>query len=416
MTVGQKQRRLLTAAEILELYEFLDRKLDAIGLVSQPEVAVRLLDLSNKPSAQLAEYARIIKGDPALTGRVLRLANSAYFAQRRPVTAIDRACVVLGIDRLKAVSLGFQLSLAAQGGGDKEYSRQLWGESLFRACLSSQLAKFTAPQLTSEAFVVGLMLDAGLPLMTKLAGDTFRLIRDQGGSPGRVHRAEFDLLTFTHVDVITALCRKWKLPDMLIKPMEWHHTRPADTKRDDAISRLHRIAFVVGAIDLSEHGLHDGESLKVSPTTPGVQTGQRFLGLGDAEMAGAVRNSVAEYEITHEMFKEVAANITSVGDLLEMVQANMARALDTIIEHDLIQESNAKPIRLTIAGQSIELIRESDGNLMAYLYDSQGNRMLAHRFSPQVARPMDICDALGIDAPGPGEIEKLQQNIQRLAA
>jgi HD-like signal output (HDOD) protein len=415
MPVGQKQRRLLSASEVLELYQFLDRKLDSIGMVSQPEVAVKLLDLSNKPNAQLAEYAKIIKNDPALTGRVLRLANSAFFAQRRPVTAIDRACVVMGIDRLKAVSLGFQLSLAAQGSADKDYSRQIWGESLFRACLSSQLAKYSAPQLTSEAFVVGLMQDAGLPLMTRLAGQEFRMIREQGGSPGRVHRAEFDTLVYTHVDVITALCRKWKLPELLIKPMEWHHTRPAESKRDDPVSRLHRIAYVVGTIDLSDKDFQR-ESIKVTTSTPGVQTGQRFLGLSDTEIAGAIRTSVSEYEITHDMFKEVAANISNVGDLLERVQANMAKAMDTIIEHDLIQESNAKPVRLTLAGQSVELVRETDGNLMAYLYDSQGNRMLAHRFSPQATKPAEVCDALGIDQPHPGEVEKLQQNIQRLAA
>ncbi|MFY7896411.1 MAG: HDOD domain-containing protein, partial [Phycisphaerales bacterium] len=102
-----KLRSQISASELGDLYQLLDRKLDGVGLNSQPEVAIKLLEISRNKNAQLADYAKLIRNDQAVSGRVLRLANSAFFAQRRPVTTIDRACVVLGTDRLKAVSLGF---------------------------------------------------------------------------------------------------------------------------------------------------------------------------------------------------------------------------------------------------------------------------------------------------------------------
>jgi HD-like signal output (HDOD) protein len=100
----KKLRSKLSATEIVQLQDFLSEKLQRIGVQSQPEVAIKVLDLSSRPDAHPKDYAAVIKNDPALCGRLLRLANSAMFAQRKAVTSIDRACLVLGLERLKAVA------------------------------------------------------------------------------------------------------------------------------------------------------------------------------------------------------------------------------------------------------------------------------------------------------------------------
>ncbi|MFO0856727.1 MAG: HDOD domain-containing protein [Phycisphaerales bacterium] len=408
-----KVRRLLSAGEVTDLHLALQGKLETVGLCSQPEVALKLLELSNNPRAQLNDYAKLIQNDQAIAGRVLRLANSAFFAQRKPVTAIDRACIVLGVDRLKAVSLGFSLSRAAQSPSDKDYSRKIWGESLFRACMASQLARLTAPGLLSEAFVIGLMMDAGLPLMMKLLGDKYQPVFANAITPGRIYRAEFDTLEFTHVDLIVAMITRWKLPELLVKPIEWHHTKPAEAKRDDPLSRLHRIAYVVGLIELTQR---KQQIVPVSMTTPGVQTAQRLLSLTDTELTHVVKQSFGEYSATSEMFKEVAQAMESNGDIMEMVQLGLARAVDNVIELELSQAMDAKPARMVLGGRVVEVVRESDGATMAYLYDSEGRRMLSHRFVANASTPNDVCEALGIEKVHTIELEKLGQAMTRLAA
>ncbi len=408
-----KVRRLQCAGEVTELHLSLQGKLETVGLTSQPEVAIKLLQLSNNPHAQLNDYAKVIQSDQALAGRVLRLANSAFFAQRKPVTAIDRACVVLGVDRLKAVSLGFSLSKAAQSPTDKDYSRQIWGESLFRACLASQLARLAAPGLLSEAFVIGLMMDAGLPLMSKLIGNQYAPMLSTATSPGRIYRLEFDTLPFTHVDVIVSMVTRWKLPELLVKPIEWHHTKPPEAKRDDPLSRLHRIAYVVGLIELT---LRKAQVAPVSMSTPGMQTTQRLLSLTDNELEHVVKQSFGEYSATSEMFKEVAQVMQSGGDIMEMVQMGLVRAVDNVIELELSQASDAKPSRMVLGGRVVEVVRESDGGTMAYLYDGEGRRMLSHRFVAGLSTPSDVCEALGIEKVPGIELDKLGQAMVRLAA
>ncbi len=403
----------MTATEVSAMQEFLQIKLEHIGLCSQPEVAIKMLELSNRPNAQLADYAKLIQHDQATAGRVLRLANSAFFAQRKPVTAIDRACVVLGVDRLKAVSLGFHLSRAAQCPDDKEFSRRTWGESLFRACMAAQIARLTAPSLVSEAFVIGLMMDAGLPLMAKLVGDPFRAMAASRPSPGRLFRLEYDTLEYTHVDIIVAMTSRWKLPELLIKPIEWHHTKPADSKRDDAVSRLHRIAYVVGLIELSNRG---GDVVPVDDQTPGVATAQRLLALTDGELSHVVKHSFSEYEATSDMFKEIASNLGTSEDLMELVNIGLSRAVDNVIEQGMTNESTSKPIRLIINGNIIEVVRESNGSSMAYLYDNSGKRLLSHNFQASTSKPDEICDALGIEPGLPADMDRLNQAMTQLAA
>ncbi|HEX2839319.1 MAG TPA: HDOD domain-containing protein [Phycisphaerales bacterium] len=410
-----KSRKLLSALEVRDMQTSLSSRLDTVGLPSQPEVALKLLELSRSSNAQIADYSKIIKNDQAIAGRVMRLANSAFFAQRKPVSAIDRACVVLGIDRLKAVSLGFHLSRAAQVPTDRDYSRQIWGESLYRACLAAEMARLTAPAVISEAFVVGLMMDAGLPLMPVLIGDKFRAIRDARPSPGRLARVEFDELPFTHIDVISVMARKWRFPDLLVKPLEWHHTRPPDNKRDDALSRLHRIAYVVGLVELTPLNTA-GRIAAPTVETPGVATAQRVLAVSDGDMSRAVKQSFSEYGMTIDMFSEVAQGLTNIDALMDAVQVGLTNAMDSVLGQDLDAVDQNKGLRLTIAGQAVELVKDTDAAGLAYLYDSKGSRLLSHRFEIASANAADISHALGLDDVPAEEIGALKDGLSRLAA
>ena len=410
-----KQRKHLSAAEVSDLHEWLAQRLDAVGLPSQPEVAMKLLDLSRKPSAQIADYVKILRTDQALAGRVMRLANSAYFAQRSPAASIDRACVVLGIDRLKAVSLGFHLSRAAQVPGDEAYSRQVWGESLFRACLCAELARLSAPGLISEAFILGLMMDAGLPVMPRLAGDAFRAIRDARPTPGRMYRMEFDELAYTHVDIITVLTKRWRFPAVIAQPLAWHHTRPADGARDDAPARLHRIAYVVGLVELSQVRA-DGCLQQPTMQTPGVATARRTLDIPDSDMANAVKKSFGEYGATIELFSDVAQGLTNVDALMDAVQVGLANAVDDVIERGLEEPRSAPPVCLILVGHSVELLKDEESRGVAYRSDSTGARLLSHRFELSSVNPTDVAHALGLDPLPQGDMWLLRDALTKLAA
>lgn len=414
-----KIRALLTAAEIAPLQEWLGERLDRIGVESQPELVAKILELTGNPNAQLQDYARVIKTDPGLSGRLLKLSNSALFAQRRPVTSIDRACLLLGVERLKSISLGFHMSRAAAAAcksGVKSLGREVWGQSVMRACIAAELARFSAPQHAAEAFVIGLMMDSGVPLMMRLVGDEYLAMYEQAGTPGRLYRREFETLSFTHVDVVAAMTRKWRLPELLARPIELHHTKPPEIKRDEPLFRLHRVAYVVGLIELGKiEGALDPETILTSQS-PGIASAARIIGLQSNEVDAVVRRSVTEYGAAIDLFESIAGRLGDVDQLMEMVGMGLVNALDAAVEESVRTESSRLPERFLVGGRAIEVARESDREAVAFLFDSRGQRLMVHRFPLRDTSADSLLSALGV-APEPGDDSRLvAEFLKRLAA
>jgi len=120
----------------------------------------------------MGDFAEVLKTDQALAARLLRMANSAQFGQRQEVTTIDRAAVLIGLDRLKATALGFHLSMTVSASGAAHRRTYVWTQSLYRACLAFRLAERLDRTVAGEAFIAGLLLDVGVPILPELAGAT----------------------------------------------------------------------------------------------------------------------------------------------------------------------------------------------------------------------------------------------------
>ncbi|MEZ6210683.1 MAG: HDOD domain-containing protein [Phycisphaerales bacterium] len=242
-----KARKELSAREIDALQESLLRRLGDSSVPTLPHVAVRVLELVSDTNSSFRDFAKAIETDQALTGRLLRMANSHSSAKRNPVTRIERAAMLLGMDRLKALALGFHLSKAATTATDASVKRA-WTHALFRACLAARVAENFDSRVSGEAFVVALMADAGRPLMPGLIGDRYPQFIDDNTLPQDQFRAEFESLPFTHVDVAAAMCKLWNLPEVLRRPIIAHHTRPTTFTRSDTPGLLHAVAYFVGSI------------------------------------------------------------------------------------------------------------------------------------------------------------------------
>lgn len=408
----QKPRSKLSAIEIDALHEKLAERLERVGVQTQPEVALKVLNLSSRPDTHPKDYAQVIKNDPGLSGRLLKLANSAMFAQRKPVTSIDRACLVLGLERLKSIALGFHLSRAAASGGTKELARQVWGQSVYRACLAAELSRQTAPGLVPEAFVVGLMLDAGIPLMSRLVGPSYDALFASCDMPLKLFRTEFETLEFTHVDVLAALMRLWRLPDLLARPLEWHHDRPSATPRPDPVHRLHRVAYVAGSLQVTTLQ-KTGEAQPLTVNSPGVPAAQRLLELDDSSIAVVVKKAGSEYSASIDLFSEIAASMGNLDDVMETIQMRLVRAIDAKVEESIREEHTSRQ-RFSFNGQSIELSREG-ATMVAYLYDSTGAPLVTHRFQPSVEDPPAVLAALGVDPQPCDELDRMYDFIRAAA-
>lgn len=404
-----KTRNTLTGAEVGELYETLNVRLSGIGLETQPAVATRILELTRDPETGMSDYAKIIRSDAALCGRLLRLANSAFFAQRQPVASVDRACVLLGGERLRSIALGFYLADAAATDPRGRVSREIWGQSVYRACLAAELARANCPALASEAFVIGLMLDAGTPLAYRLLGDAYAMLLDERLPPLKAFAEEFEHLPYTHVDVIAVLLRRWKFPDLLAKPIAWHHTPPAPMGGDEPVRQLHKIAYYVGAVTLRPEG-------RPAHNLPMPTTAQVHLDIENGRLREIIGRSSAEYSSVLEIFDGVAEGVGDTAALASAVQRELIEVLDETMAGTLQDMTAPKPQKFTLGGLQVVIRPDDKGMGTAYAYDSRGEPLSAYRFVFNAESPESIRHALGLEADERDELEPINQYIEYLAA
>jgi HD-like signal output (HDOD) protein len=404
-----KPRSQLSAGEVDALWSSLERRLESVGLQTQPEVAAQVVELVNDPQSGLKDFAGALKADAALSGRLLRLANSAFFAQRSPVTNLERACVLLGLERLKAVSLGFYLARGASADPKAELTRRIWGQGVYRACLSAEIARAVCPMYAPEAFVVGLMMDAGTPILLEWMGEDARTILQSGEPPMRQFRMEFETLPFTHVDIVAGLARRWKLPAMLAKPLERHHTQPPLADKPDAAQWVHRIAYYVGALHLDDAGSPNEDA-------PAPTIGPRVLGLAGESLAAITARAGAEYEAMRDMFSELASNLGDMGTMNEVVQRQLISFMDQTLMSQIRQESRSWGEMFLVGGQRVEVQSDTPDLLTAYLTDSAGARIVSHVFRAGAERAADVLTALGVEDYQSGEVAELETYLKSLAA
>src|SRR5437763_16726993 len=117
--------------------EELNKKIRACPtLPSLPAIAVQVLELAQKDHVDIAEIARIISKDPALSSKILRTVNSSFYGRSQSVSQVSQALVILGLQSVKTLVLGFSLvnNLQQQAKGNKGCKHlEYWKRSIYAA-------------------------------------------------------------------------------------------------------------------------------------------------------------------------------------------------------------------------------------------------------------------------------------------
>ena len=178
-----------------------------------PPIASKLLALFSDPKVEMGKVAALIKSDPALTARLLQYVNSMAFGLREPVSSVQQAVQLLGLDRTRQITL----TSATAGYAGQRASQNLtrcWHHSLATAVLSEEIAR-ACGAYENVAFVSGVMHDIGrLGLLLAYPQEYGKLLK-------RAHELNsVDVLDLEerqfglhHAEAGRILARTWGLPD-----------------------------------------------------------------------------------------------------------------------------------------------------------------------------------------------------------
>ena len=186
-------------------------------LPSPPGIATRILDLSQDHSATFADVADIVSLDPALTAKVLRIANSPMYAKQRKIDNLRQAIMVLGLNSTLMLTLGFFLVTRLDKNNDARFDLNLfWRRSLKAACACRLLGKMLGLKNAEDFFLAGLLSDIGMLALDKVTPDFYHSIAHLQTNHQMLRVAEQAALGADHARIGAWLLEHWKLPQRWI--------------------------------------------------------------------------------------------------------------------------------------------------------------------------------------------------------
>ena len=237
-----------------DLQNFFDEKL---RLPSPPSIALKILEAVREEDNSFDDLAQIIKSDPSLSIRILKVANSSLYGLSRPVSSLSQATSLIGTDALKNIALSFvivqEFQNAPQGSFDLDH---FWRRAITAAVAAEVLGK-TVGHRDPDLFVSGLLQDIGVLILFISQPDSYITVLDEKRVSGeRTSVAEKTQFGFDHTEVGHFLLNSWNLPESINQPIRYHHAaRDAEASYQDS-------AMVLGCADMIAamyHGTHSNK-------------------------------------------------------------------------------------------------------------------------------------------------------------
>ncbi len=194
-----------------------------INLPTLPETAQKVLTLTNDPLLSMGKMVEIIELDPAISSKVLSVANSTFFGSSLNVENLSDAVMRIGFDQVHSIAVGISV-LSFLGNPRKSYEyKMLFDHSIAVGLVAEEIAKSVGYRAAEGMMMNGLLHDLGLLVLNKFFPDIFQAIMDFNGNAGALLESEEKIIHYKHGDVGFWLAEQWNLPDSILDIILLHH-------------------------------------------------------------------------------------------------------------------------------------------------------------------------------------------------
>lgn len=196
------------------------------SLPSLSPVIQHIISVVSNHDCSASDVVDAIKLDPAIAGKVLRLANSAYFGMPKTVSSLKNAVVILGQKTIH--SLVISASLLSQIKGSRELpfdGIRFWKHSIAVAMTCESIAKHLLRYESidpGEVFCAGILHDIGKLIIGVYSPDLIKIVYDQVHKNNTPYYLNEDQDT-SHEILGALIAKKWNFPTSLINAIKFHH-------------------------------------------------------------------------------------------------------------------------------------------------------------------------------------------------
>ncbi len=247
-----------------------------------PRSVQEVLVLTNDINCAPRELVRVIEHDPVLTGRMLKLVNSAYFGLSRRIDSVKEAVAYIGLNTLKHLAL----SVAAVGALPKTNKAGLgMDEFLANSLAVGGAARWLAPKLGlgtrdgDNLFLSGLLHKIGQVVLALHVPKASRAIRQRSQERDiPEHELELQVYGTTHFDVGGQVGEKWMLQEKVVEAIREHWIPTPDTERSIWMDGLFGAVWLVRARKLGKI------ATRLTPLPEALEMFEKRLGYSAAEL------------------------------------------------------------------------------------------------------------------------------------
>ncbi|MEH6473321.1 MAG: HDOD domain-containing protein [Halopseudomonas sp.] len=396
-----------------------------------PVIVTRLLELTQNQNGSIGDLVRVVETDPAITARLLRIANSTYYSFQRQVSTVRESIILLGFNEVRRLALNLTIhkKLVNRGRGKTFDQLLFWRHSLAVAIIAKKLAEETKLVDPEEAYVAGLLHDIGKSLLEhhgKISYSEFLEYIDE--QPGVVLEEEQRIIGESHDTIGALYARHSALPETLVNAILFHHRMvPADL--DQHSTNLVAIIALADFIAWS-HGFGSVSKPRSLLLPPYIQ---KIIDIRKLDLTGLVahmdKEITAAAEIYHFKFpqaSEFRENLLRIS--LDLVMSNSQNAFmsadhcktgnNSVADHGLMLIPHRSLDRSEIINSTLYgLVSELELQQIALLLIDSGERKLILQSVCTAGEPGCRAHQIGFNPDSSGAILRAlrERQVERLS-
>jgi len=331
----------------------------SVNFPSPPGVATHIIELAQDPEIEMGQVAKALSMDSALSSKVLRIANSPLYAQRRKSENLRQALVVLGLNATLTLALSFSLVKALRGAKANGLDYKFyWRRALLAATAARALGDAMRQTLAEEIFLAALLQDVGMLALDQAVPDLYRDADKLQRDHSALAEHEKKRVQADHAEVGGWLMRTWNLPERLYHSIERSHQLELTCSTQPAGIFDRCVALSGPVADLF---LLDPEQRQFAET---ALCAERSLGLDRVafgQVLGTIGSMIPE---TESIFESELLSKQHPDLILEQArEVLMLRGLHALREINTVR-SAAAPV-----AQSVELEEETRRDPLTGVYN-----------------------------------------------
>ncbi len=214
-----------------------------------PVVAIKVTQLANSESTTIQDFEEVIKLDPALVMRLLRLVNSPFFGLTSKVESLSKAVVFVGLKQLRnLVAVEAARDIFSDSDKNSDFSRRnLWINSATVAVLAQLISKRIFGQEGDDVFLAAILHDIGIIVEDQMVPEEFYKACHAyvSGDQDLLYSGEDKIIGTNHTKIGAVMAQDWKLTDQVVEAIRYHHDHTKSYPVPSAISILQLAEFMV---------------------------------------------------------------------------------------------------------------------------------------------------------------------------